>query len=247
MNELLRCSGIQRSFRTGEGRQHVLRGIDFEVGAGEMVSLVGPSGAGKSTLLHILGLLDRADQGEIYLRGRRVDDLSAAQKARIRNQDIGFVFQFYHLVPELTALQNVLLSGMLLHSQPACLLDRSRQRARAAESLRRMGRSGHLHKRPAKLSGGERQRVAIARALFAEPELVLCDEPTGNLDRGTAGEIMRLLFEINREKGTAFVFVTHDERLARLGSRQVHLIDGRIGLEPPGGAGAADLVIPILE
>ncbi len=245
MSDLLRCRDIRRSFRTGGKVQHVLKGADFRVAPGEMVSLLGPSGSGKSTLLHILGLLDKPDSGEIWYGTRRVDTLPPREKARIRNQEIGFVFQFYHLVPELNALQNVLLSGMMTTSLPRWTAERKKMRRKAMELLERMGIGDQAHKRPNKLSGGERQRVALARALFSSPPVVFCDEPTGNLDRETAREIMELLEEFHREEGTAFVIVTHDERVAARASRQVYLDDGRI-VEAPASPGP-DLVIPKLE
>ncbi len=245
MSDLLHCTGIRRSFRTGGKVQHVLKGADFHVARGEMVSLLGPSGSGKSTLLHILGLLDKPDGGEIYYGGRRVDDLPAGEKARIRNKEIGFVFQFYHLVPELNALQNVLLSGMMTTSLPAWFATRKAMKRKAMELLDRMGIADQAHKKPNKLSGGERQRVALARALFSSPPVVFCDEPTGNLDRETAGEIMNLLEEFHRREGVAFVIVTHDERVAARASRQVYLQDGRV-LEQPAPPGP-DLLIPKLE
>ena len=245
MSELLHCTGIHRSFRTGGKIQRVLKGADFRVAEGEMVSLLGPSGSGKSTLLHILGLLDYPDEGEIWYGERRVDDLPPREKARIRNKGIGFVFQFYHLVPELTALQNVLLSGMMITSLPGWMKNRRAMKAKALDLLERMGIADQANKKPNKLSGGERQRVALARALFSSPPVVFCDEPTGNLDRETAEEIMNLLEEFHREEGIAFVIVTHDERVAARASRHVYLQDGRIVEDP--SAQDPDLVIPKLE
>ena len=248
MSDLLHCVDIHRSFRTGGKVQHVLKGADFRVEPGEMVSLLGPSGSGKSTLLHILGLLDKPDRGEVWYGGGRVDRLSPREKARIRNRRIGFVFQFYHLIPELTALQNILLSGMMGASLPGWMARRRAMKAKALDLLDRMGIADQADKKPNKLSGGERQRVALARALFSSPPVVFCDEPTGNLDRETADEIMDLLEEFHRREGTAFVIVTHDPHVAARASRRVYLEDGRI-VEAPHRAKASPpgLVIPNLE
>jgi lipoprotein-releasing system ATP-binding protein len=206
----------------------VLRGVDFAVEAGEMVALLGASGAGKSTLLHVLGLLDAPTSGEVLFDGKPVHDLSLRAKAKLRHQAIGFVFQFYHLIPELTALQNVLLGEMMLRGPMTYWSERIGIRARAMALLTEVGLGQRLDHRPAELSGGEKQRVAIARALIAQPRVILADEPTGNLDSATADGVLQLLFRINRERGIAFVLVTHNEELAARCDRIVRLRDGKV-------------------
>ncbi len=245
MNSIISCRNLHKSFKAGTSVQHVLKGVDFSVGEHEMVSILGPSGAGKSTLLHILGLLDKPDTGEVFFKGKRADNLPPGPKARIRNREIGFVFQFYHLLPELTALQNVLLSGMMSHSLTGWLIKRKDMIKRGENLLERMGMGPHMHKRPSKLSGGERQRVAIARALFSSPQVVFCDEPTGNLDTETAKEIMNLIMEYRDEHGIAFVIVTHNEAVADMASRKGLLVDGK--MQEMESTKHEDIVIPDVE
>jgi len=202
---------------------HAVDGVDFTLRAGEFAALMGPSGSGKSTLLNLIGLLDRPTAGRVLLGGADTADLDDAALTRRRAREIGFVFQFHHLLPAFTALENVMLPGMA---------DRGRQdpslRDRATELLRRVGLADRLRHRSNALSGGQQQRVAIARALAMDPPLVLADEPTGNLDTGSADEVFALLREINRERGTAFLVVTHDRRMADRCDRIVELVDGRI-------------------
>lgn len=226
MTVLLRAEGIHKSYRAGARRIPVLRGVDLSVLEGEILALVGASGAGKSTLLHVLGLLDRADEGTVFYRGVPVSRLSAARKARIRHREIGFVFQFYHLIPELDALQNVCLGAMMLESVAGWLGVRRKMRRRAEALLARMGLGDRLRHRPSQLSGGERQRVAIARALIAGPSVILADEPTGNLDSQTSEEILDLIWRINEEDGVSFLLVTHDADVAARADRCVRLRDG---------------------
>jgi lipoprotein-releasing system ATP-binding protein len=206
----------------------VLRGIDLAVAAGESVALLGASGAGKSTLLHVLGLLDAPSGGEVRYDGRRVDDLPVRERAALRHRHVGFVFQFYHLIPELTALQNVQLARMMAISPLAYWRGRKQARAEAEAMLARVGLQERMRHRPAELSGGERQRVAIARALLARPRALLADEPTGNLDSHTASGVVELMFEVARQDGLALLLVTHDEELARRCKRTVRMKDGRV-------------------
>jgi lipoprotein-releasing system ATP-binding protein len=240
---LLEVRDLRKSYRVGGREIEVLRGIDLALARGEMTALLGASGAGKSTLLHCLGLLDVPSAGSVRLRGVDASSLSFAQRARTRNREIGFVFQFYHLIPELDALENTLLPRWI---GPGAGPRRSssEERDRAGALLGRLGLGDRLLHRPAQLSGGERQRVAIARALFGEPEIVLCDEPTGNLDSRTGSEIVDLLLALNRESGKTFVIATHNPELARRCPRRVWIEDGkildgsRVGGDPgPGHAG----------
>ncbi|MEZ5965148.1 MAG: ABC transporter ATP-binding protein [Planctomycetota bacterium] len=228
MTELLRANAVTKSYWLGKREIPVLRGVDFAVEAGEMVALLGASGTGKSTLLHVLGLLDAPTSGEVLYDGKPTQRLPSRAKAKLRHQAIGFVFQFYHLIPELSALQNVLLGQMMFRSPLAYLRQRTPIRAHALALLTEVGLEQRLDHRPAELSGGEKQRVAIARALIAEPRVILADEPTGNLDSQTAEGVLQLLFRINRERKIAFVLVTHNEELAARCDRIVRLRDGQI-------------------
>ncbi len=225
---VLEARSVTKSFRLGKREIPVLRGIDLAVAAGERVALLGASGAGKSTLLHVLGLLDTPTSGEVLYDGRRVHGLPVKERALLRHRHTGFVFQFYHLIPELTALENVLLAPMMGISIWRYLGVRRPLRQAATRMLAEVGLEDRLHHRPAELSGGERQRVAIARALLAEPRVILADEPTGNLDSATAAGVVDLMFSIQQQRSLAFLLVTHDERLARRCDRIVRLLDGRV-------------------
>ena len=225
---VLEAKAVTKDYRIGKQTIPVLRGIDLQVVPGEKVALLGTSGAGKSTLLHVLGLLDAPTGGEVRYDGVRVDDRPVAERARLRHRQIGFVFQFYHLIPELTALQNVLLTRMMAVSVWRYWPQRKAAKAAAVAMLEQVGLGHRLHHRPAELSGGERQRVAIARALLAEPRVILADEPTGNLDSATASGVIDLMFSIQQERGLAFLLVTHDEQLARRCDRVVRLKDGTV-------------------
>jgi lipoprotein-releasing system ATP-binding protein len=227
-SSLLRVRDLRKSYRSGDHRLEVLRGVDFDLATGEFVAVVGQSGSGKSTLLHLMGLLDAADSGEIALADTRIDRLPAARRDRLRNSAIGMVFQAYHLLPELDALENVLAPLMVRHGVIEWLRVRREARARAAELLARFGLGGRLHHKPRQLSGGEMQRVAIARALVTQPRVLLADEPTGNLDEATGGEILDTLCELNRADGLSIVLVTHDAAIARRADRIVRLAAGRV-------------------
>jgi lipoprotein-releasing system ATP-binding protein len=222
MNQVLTARGLVKIYRQGGVDQHVLDGVDVSLQAGERVALLGASGSGKSTLLHMLAGLDVPTAGEVTLTGIRLDTLSAAAAARLRNRALGFVYQFHHLLMEFSAVENVALPLMI----GGMSARRAQREARAL--LARVGLADHAGKRPAKLSGGERQRVAIARALATRPPVVLADEPTGNLDEVTGAEVYELMLELNREVGTAFVVATHDVALARAAGRILRLERGRL-------------------
>lgn len=236
---LIEARQIKKSYRIAKRSIDVLRGVDLSVCPREVVALVGQSGAGKSTLLHILGLLDPPSDGEIVFAGTPVTKLSAPKQARMRHGHVGFVFQFYHLIPELNALQNVCLGAMMHESLTSWIGKRRDVRARAIELLEQMGLGDRLKNKPSQLSGGERQRVAIARALIAKPRLILADEPTGNLDSATAHEILELIWDINERLGIAFLIVTHNERVAARSDRIVRLRDGIVVSNPTADEAAA--------
>ena len=219
---VLALSGIRRRFVQGQAVLDVLQGIDLELPRRTITALVGPSGTGKSTLLHIAGLLERPSAGEVLIEGRACNALGDADRTRLRRERIGFVYQFHHLLPDFTALENV--------AMPQLIAGRSVRdaKARAEELLGRLGLSGRLDHRPARLSGGEQQRVAIARALANEPGLILADEPTGNLDPSTAEEVFALLLEVVRDTGTAALIATHNPDLAARMDATFRLSDGRV-------------------
>ena len=220
--------GIAKSYWKGQLQVPVLQGLDLEVRRGEMLSVMGASGSGKSTLLHVLGTLDEPDTGEVWAGGRRIDNLPRRDRDQLRNRVFGFIFQFYHLLPELNTLENVLVPHMIRHSVGRFLRDRRRLREEARELLARVGLSHRLRHKPSELSGGEMQRAAIARALIGRPEILLADEPTGNLDAGNGDEILRLLRSLNREEDLTIILVTHDQAIAEGADRVVRLVDGKI-------------------
>jgi ABC-type lipoprotein export system ATPase subunit len=222
---LVSARALTKSYTLGRRRLDVLRGIDLDVNRGEFLALRGASGAGKSTLLHLLGGLDTADSGQVVLEGRRLDGLSRAGLAALRNRRVGFIFQSYLLLPELDALENVCLPGRMgRRNARDC-------EARARELLRRVGLAERIEHKPYELSGGEQQRVAIARALINEPDLILADEPTGNLDSHTGHEIVNLLCEIQQERQAALIVATHDQEVASRAPRMVQLVDGRVATD----------------
>lgn len=215
---MIQVHGITKSF----GSLQVLRGIDLQVNRGEVVAIVGPSGAGKTTLLQIMGTLDRPDEGEVIIDGQNVSHLSATKLAHFRNKNIGFVFQFHQLLPEFTALENVMI--------PALINGKSKKEARlrALELLDFMGLTERADHKPNQLSGGEKQRVAVARALTNHPAVVFADEPSGSLDTHNKEELHRLFFDLRDRMGQTFVIVTHDETLANQTDRTIHMLDGNI-------------------
>ncbi|ELI1810300.1 lipoprotein-releasing ABC transporter ATP-binding protein LolD [Vibrio fluvialis] len=220
MNNLLRCHQVCKTYQEGDLQTQVLKGVSFELQKGELASIIGSSGSGKSTLLHILGALDDATQGHVEFLGQQLSALSSNKQAKIRNQHLGFVYQFHHLLADFSALENVAMPLLIGGKKVA------QAKQDAAALLERVGLSHRLEHRPSELSGGERQRVAIARALVNKPDLVLADEPTGNLDHKTALSIYDLMRELNRESGTAFLVVTHDGELAAKMDRRLHMQDG---------------------
>ena len=220
-NLVLEAQNIRKSFTDGKSTVDVIKGISLQVQAGEFVSIVGSSGSGKSTLLHILGGLDRPSAGQVMINGRRFDNLSEAERGYVRNENLGFVYQFHHLLPEFTALENVAMPLMLRKS-----VKFKEAKQQAEYLLERVGLSHRLTHQPGELSGGERQRVALARAVVTKPKLMMADEPTGNLDRKTADKIFELLTELRSEFNMAMLIVTHDEQLAHSADRILHMRDG---------------------
>jgi lipoprotein-releasing system ATP-binding protein len=228
MVPLLSAVDLHKTYRKGAAKVEVLRGLDLEVHEGEFVSVLGVSGSGKSTMLHLLGTLDRPDRGSIFLGERRIDNLPASARDGLRNGTFGFIFQFYHLLPELTTLENVLMPQMISHSVLGWLFRRGSLRRRATELLERVGLGHRLKHRPRELSGGEMQRAAIARALINRPRVLLADEPTGNLDADTGAQIVRLLRDLNRNDGLTIIMVTHNLEIVAETDRVVRLVQGRV-------------------
>ncbi len=224
----LRTVDLHKSYRKGHIEVPVLRGVSLDVCQGEFLAIVGQSGSVKITLLHLLGTLDAPDSGEIHYAGQRIDNLPARARDGLRNRRFGMIFQFYHLLPELSTLENVLCPLMIAQGAFSYLHHRRRHRARAEELLKMVGLSHRLKHRPRELSGGEMQRAAIARALVAEPDLLLADEPTGNLDQTTGQDIIKTLRSLNRRQNLTIVMVTHDRAIADQADRIVRLAEGKI-------------------
>lgn len=222
MNNVLEARNISKSYRDGQQVTQVLHEVNLQVAAGQMVAIVGSSGSGKSTLLHILGTLDAPDSGQLLIANQRIADLSNSAKAQLRNQKLGFIYQFHHLLMDFSALENVAMPLLIKG------INATAAQQQAADILTRVGLAHRLQHTPAELSGGERQRVAIARALVTKPALVLADEPTGNLDQHNAEAIYQLLRELNREFTTSFVVVTHDRLLANRLDLQYEMTDGQL-------------------
>jgi lipoprotein-releasing system ATP-binding protein len=215
---MLTARNIHKSY----GPLEVLKGVDVDIKGGEIVSIVGPSGSGKSTLLHILGTLDRPDGGTIALESKNLQEMNTKTLAAFRNRNIGFVFQFHHLLPEFTALENVCVPGWIAGR------NKNEVTAKATELLRMLGLENRIENKPAQLSGGEQQRVAVARALINQPKIIFADEPTGNLDSANAKELHRLFFDLRKQFNQTFLIVTHNEELAQMSDRNLHMKDGKI-------------------
>ncbi|MEE9311127.1 MAG: ABC transporter ATP-binding protein [Planctomycetota bacterium] len=225
---LLECKSLSRTFVSGDTELHVLKEVDFQLAEGDVCAVFGASGAGKSTMLHLLGLLDTPTKGQIFYRGQEITNLSEDASAKIRNREFGFVFQSFHLLPEFTALENVLMPLRIGSGALGWMNNAKKFEKRAKDLLSEMGLGERLNHIPGRLSGGERQRVALARALINEPAVVFCDEPTGNLDSKRAEEMFELIHKYNTENNQTFLIVSHDEHLARHCKRRVNMADGKI-------------------
>jgi len=225
---VLTARDVRKSFSIGNRTIEILHGAHMELLRGERLCLMGASGAGKSTFLHILGLLEQPTEGQVLIDGKNAWDAPSSERARLRNQHIGFVFQFYHLLPELTAVENVIIPAMIAHAHGSRRMDKRADKQRAIDLLSKFGLEQRLDHRPGQLSGGERQRVAVARALFMDPEILIADEPTGNLDTATGEAVLQLLLDEQRERELSLLLVTHDERLSERCDRTLHMEDGQI-------------------
>ena len=219
---MLKAENLYKIYKDGKISLEVLKGINLEVKGGEALCIIGPSGAGKSTLLHLLGGLDEPSKGKVFFEGEELYRIPEEQRAKIRNERLGFVFQFYHLLPEFSALENVLLPALI----DAIAFARAKERAE--ELLRLVGLEARMNHKPGQLSGGEQQRVAIARTLINDPDIIFCDEPTGNLDSRQGRQIVELLRNLNQEQGKTLVIVSHEEKIAGMANRIIHIRDGKL-------------------
>ncbi|OAM32864.1 lipoprotein releasing system, ATP-binding protein [Eikenella sp. NML03-A-027] len=219
---VIQCQNVGKTYDDGSLKVEVLRNIDFQVASGEGIGIIGASGSGKSTLLHILGGLDKPTSGEVKIQGQGLNSLSQVAIGQLRNRHLGFVYQFHHLLPEFSALENVMMPLLVAHKS------RAEAQAAAAEILEKVGLGSRMTHRPGELSGGERQRAAIARALVTKPDCLLADEPTGNLDRKNATHALEMMLELKHELGTALIVVTHDEQLAKRFDRVLTMDDGSL-------------------
>ncbi len=224
----LSASGVRKAFKIGSREIEVLHGAHIDLRRGERLCLMGASGAGKSTFLHVLGLLEPPTEGQVFLQGKSAWKLSMADRAALRNRHIGFVFQAYHLLPDLSALENVVLPARIAHSYGTLRFNKAEHTEQAAELLKKFGLGDRLKHRPNQLSGGEKQRVSVARALILGPEILIADEPTGNLDTGTGERVLDLILDEQRQRSLSLLLVTHDQRLSRRCDRTIIMEDGQI-------------------
>lgn len=220
--QVLQVSGLKKTFSKNGVEIHVLKGIDLDIRRGDFITIMGPSGAGKSTLLHLLGLLDKPTEGEIFFRGRKVREFSEDEESRFRNENIGFVFQFYHLLQDFDVIENIMMPLLIRKMKANDAL------SKAEVFLEIMGLKERKNHKPGELSGGEQQRVAIARALVNEPEIILADEPTGNLDRKTGKEVLNYILSVNAKLSSTLILVTHDPGIGNIGARQYNMVDGEL-------------------
>lgn len=220
--QILKVSGLKKIFNKNGVEINVLRGIDLEINHGDFITIMGPSGAGKSTLLHILGSLDKPTEGEIYFRGQNIKKFTEDEESKFRNEKIGFVFQFYHLLQDFNVIENIMMPLLIRRINPADAIKK------AEDFLEIMGLRDRRNHKPGELSGGEQQRVAIARALVNEPEVILADEPTGNLDRKTGREVLNYILKLNERLSSTLVLVTHDPEIGSIGKRRFNMVDGEL-------------------
>jgi len=225
---VLTARDVRKAFQVGDRSIEILHGSHLDLFEGERLCLMGASGAGKSTFLHILGLLEEPTEGEVRIGGKNAWKLPSSERARLRNLHIGFVFQFYHLLPELTAVENVIIPAMIAHAHGDRKMNKAQDKARARDLLIKFGLEQRLDHKPGQLSGGERQRVAVARALFLDPEILIADEPTGNLDTATGEAVLELLLDEQHERKLSLLLVTHDDRLSSRCDRTLYMEDGQI-------------------